>query len=77
MFKVGDVVQLKSGGPPVTVLNVSHDDILTFLWFASDGEIRTSSCGSEVFNAYKMPPLMQVTTRDDGSVDISIVPEGN
>ena len=34
-FKVGDVVMLKSGGPVMTVKEVSPDDIFC-TWFADD-----------------------------------------
>lgn len=32
-FKIGDIVQLKSGGPKMTVTSVSEDTVVT-AWFA-------------------------------------------
>jgi len=36
MFEIGEVVQLKSGGPPMTVTQVSKDgeDVTRCIWFA-------------------------------------------
>jgi uncharacterized protein YodC (DUF2158 family) len=36
MFKIGDVVQLKSGGPTLTV--VKAGDEVECIWYAEDGE---------------------------------------
>ena len=36
MFKVGDTVVLKSGGPPMTVLLEKPDNIFTCVWFVGD-----------------------------------------
>jgi uncharacterized protein YodC (DUF2158 family) len=36
-FKIGDIVQLKSGGPEMTVTGVYEDTILT-TWFAESHE---------------------------------------
>jgi uncharacterized protein YodC (DUF2158 family) len=33
-FKPGDVVQLKSGGPKMTVKNISSNGEIVALWFA-------------------------------------------
>jgi uncharacterized protein YodC (DUF2158 family) len=36
MFKIGDVVQVKSGGPAMTVLAIG--DMVECLWYAEGGE---------------------------------------
>ena len=44
-FKVGDVVELKSGGPYMTVKAVSNDSV-TAVWFNNEGakySLETSS----------------------------------
>ena len=35
-FKVGDVVQLKSGGPHMTVVTVGNDGHIHVVWFNQD-----------------------------------------
>jgi len=44
-FKVGDVVQLKSGGPPMTVTKVSSNMVgtteITCIWFFGEMETGT------------------------------------
>ncbi|TAK49887.1 MAG: DUF2158 domain-containing protein [Xanthobacteraceae bacterium] len=37
-MKVGDIVQLKSGGPAMTVLKLEDAATLTCIWYASQGE---------------------------------------
>lgn len=41
MFKEGDVVQLKSGGPLMTIISKYDDDSFNCTWF--DGSIPKSS----------------------------------
>lgn len=36
-FKVGDVVQIKSGGPFMTVVTVGTDGQIHVVWFNQDG----------------------------------------
>lgn len=38
-FKIGDVVQLRSGGPRMTVLHVA-EEWLECLWFNNAGELQ-------------------------------------
>ncbi|MCO5152566.1 MULTISPECIES: YodC family protein [unclassified Shinella] len=33
-FKVGDIVQLKSGGPKMTVVQINSSTIISCSWFA-------------------------------------------
>jgi uncharacterized protein YodC (DUF2158 family) len=41
-LKIGDTVQLKSGGPVMTVLDIDAANNATCLWYASPaGEFRT------------------------------------
>ncbi len=48
-FKVGDVVELKSGGPPMTVIQVSTNlvgsTVITCQWFFGKMETATFSPG--------------------------------
>ena len=37
-FKPGDVVQLNSGGPKMTVVSVQSDGTLRCVWFQEDGK---------------------------------------
>ena len=37
-FKPGDVVQLNSGGPKMTVVAVQSDGTLSCVWFHEDGK---------------------------------------
>lgn len=46
MFKIGDVVQVKSGGPAMSVLN--EGDQVECLWFAE---------GTEAFHREKFPAV--------------------
>ena len=39
MFKTGDVVILKSGGPNMTVVSISEDDALVDCTWMSDSEV--------------------------------------
>ncbi len=39
-FKVGDLVQIKSGGPPMTVQEVVGDSV-TCIWYVGDKYYRT------------------------------------
>lgn len=47
MFKIGDVVQLKSGGPAMTVLTVS--DEVECVWYGEE---------SETFRREKLPAIL-------------------
>ncbi|GHC35152.1 hypothetical protein GCM10010096_00040 [Alcaligenes pakistanensis] len=40
-FNVGDVVQLRSGGPEMTVLAVLHSGEVTCAWFTPDDAIQS------------------------------------
>lgn len=33
MFKVGDVVELKSGGPEMTISDIRNNEYCTVIWF--------------------------------------------
>ena len=37
-FRPGDVVQLNSGGPKMTVVSVQSDGTLRCVWFQEDGK---------------------------------------
>ena len=41
-FKIGEIVQLKSGGPVMTIVKVDDVNAITCMWYASQqGEFRT------------------------------------
>ncbi len=41
-FKIGEIVQLKSGGPVMTIVKVDDVNNITCMWYASQqGEFRT------------------------------------
>ena len=40
-FNVGDVVQLRSGGPEMTVLAVLRGNVATCVWFTHEDAIRS------------------------------------
>ena len=55
-FKIGDVVQLKSGGPTMTVANVSGDSgTVVCHWFDDHGQLKKATLVSESVKAY-IPP---------------------
>ena len=43
-FKPGDVVQLKSGGPPMTVCEKINDRFLNCSFFTQNGEFKNGIC---------------------------------
>ena len=43
-MKVGDVVQLKSGGPPMTISEI-EDDYIVCNWFNKHGKLESNSFG--------------------------------
>jgi uncharacterized protein YodC (DUF2158 family) len=54
MFKTGDVVQLKSGGPLMTVAEVNGDDV-DCRWFVGNEE-KSSSFPSEMLKSPSAGP---------------------
>jgi uncharacterized protein YodC (DUF2158 family) len=41
-YRIGDTVQLKSGGPVMTVVEIDDADRVTCIWYAAtQGEFRT------------------------------------
>lgn len=53
MFKVGDEVQLKSGGPVMTVTNIGTAS-LQCTWFKDD-EVKREAFPEEALEAYEAP----------------------
>jgi len=56
-FKAGDIVQLKSGGPPLTVDLVWHDPEedryrVDCCWFTPDQEYNDATFGPEALKPY-------------------------
>ena len=54
-FKPGDVVQLKSGGPAMTVSKV-EGDICHCAWFTG-AEVKRSSFKTETLETYQAPSV--------------------
>jgi uncharacterized protein YodC (DUF2158 family) len=50
-FKIGEVVQLKSGGPLMTVDNINPHDMINCIWF----DLREKK--SDVFPAAALKPV--------------------
>jgi uncharacterized protein YodC (DUF2158 family) len=57
-FKIGQVVQLKSGGPRMTVSDVDYEDDLPVccLWFDGNGQLQDGDFDHEVLVAYMHQP---------------------
>lgn len=53
MFKVGDVVQLKSGGPSMTVSEAWENGWLRAAWFL-DGKVQISEFDSKMLQAVEL-----------------------
>lgn len=49
-FKVGDVVQLKSGGPKMTIMQVYDEEMCQCTWFDGPSQLK----GNQVLAALKM-----------------------
>ncbi len=52
-LEVGDVVQLKSGSPLMTVENINAEGRISCTWF-KDKEIRSSMFNSEMLDKYSL-----------------------
>lgn len=47
-FNAGDVVQVKSGGPYMTIENIEENGRVWCVWFDKDGEPKQQSYGCTV-----------------------------
>lgn len=47
-YKRGDVVRLKSGGPPLTVVEQAEGDLVRAVWFTSAGDFRLTEDGKGI-----------------------------
>ena len=56
-FKVGDVVQLKSGGPTMTVTNVAGTDAVSCTWFDNLYQEKNGKFPEAALEIYKVPAL--------------------
>ena len=56
-FKVGDVVQLKSGGPTMTVTDVAGTDAVSCVWFDSNNKETSGKYPEAALNIYKGPTI--------------------
>lgn len=53
MFNSGELVQLKSGGPIMTVVSVDVDNQVTCTWFDSQQVLQTSHFVSQTLMRYE------------------------
>lgn len=51
MFNVGDTVQLKSGGPVMTVVSVNENNMCRCSWF-KDEEVKESAFPADALEKY-------------------------
>lgn len=54
-FKIGDVVRLKSGGPPMTVTRLDADDIVRCAWFPDDQDTKNTFFPSAALDLFTPP----------------------
>ena len=59
-FGPGDIVELKSGGPPMTVTN-AEDDVIEATWFTGAGEHRAGNFDPAVLQKVEGPRPPRVT----------------
>lgn len=52
-FKIGDVVQLKSGGPTMTVSETNDVGMALCTWFDANNEIQEKAFNQELLKAHK------------------------
>lgn len=52
-FKIGDVVQLKSGGPTMTVSETNDAGMAVCTWFDSEHELKEHAFNQEILEAHK------------------------
>ena len=57
-FKTGDVVQLKSGGPAMTVSKEQGNGELFCQWFDATEKYQSQSFESDSLKAYEPPVLL-------------------
>ena len=55
-FKVGDKVQLKTGGPPMTVEGIESESVKC-VWFDSKNVLKRSTFVEETLKEFKSPDL--------------------
>lgn len=54
-FQIGDVIELKSGGPKMTVSAISESGVLECTWFNSENMIQTGHFNKALVQIYKKP----------------------
>ena len=76
MLKIGDVVQLKSGGPKMTILIDPCGDYdnkkYTCLWFTDDGLLRVGEFKRRVFKTWSEKDKYDVISLKSGGPDMTI-----
>jgi len=68
-FAPGDVVQLKSGSPALTVVGVDGDDVAVF-WYAEEvGEFRKTTLPAIALDALDIPDFETDEEDDEDEAD--------
>lgn len=57
-FKIGDVVQLKSGGSKMTVLETNDAGMVMCTWLDSNGLAQEKAFNHELLRIYKKPSAL-------------------
>ncbi|WP_374527784.1 YodC family protein [Acinetobacter sp.] len=52
-YKIGDVVQLKSGGPTMTVSETNDAGMVLCTWFDAHSELQEQAFNQELIKPYK------------------------
>ncbi len=58
-FKIGNLVQLKSGGPDMTIADILDNGLLKCIWFE----------GNKQFSEYLKPETLILINEVDGSIE--------
>ncbi len=68
-FQIGDVVALKSVGPPLTVYGIRGDGLIETCWFANDDLRRDAFSPAELMNINDMSIDTQISADIDDLLD--------
>lgn len=71
-FKIGDVVQLKSGGPSMTIGFCDGQNLFICEWITSDGQSRQHTFAKEMLKLFK--PEQKIRLWKLGNSDKQILP---
>lgn len=54
-FQAGDVVQLKSGGPLMTVVETNDPGMVSCIWFNSENVVQEKAFSEDTLKIYQKP----------------------